>query len=376
MVGDESAAGPDRPTAPVPRPLAPSDAQAVTAPDARPTQVLGTRDPVAPPPAIGGPAAPERHDTTRIDPGLAGAQADPFAATTVLARGDHQPVTPGTAADPGAGPPPALLSRRAAAELGVYVGAGLAVLAVAGVAVRGWADWASGMRAAAVALTSVALLATGLFVRLPWSRRPGDERRRAVSALLAAGMGLVCVASGVALDVRQGTAAALGLAHGLACVLAMLLVAAVARTPLTELAVLGAGAWAAWVLVPSGPWTWVAMVGLGSAWALVGWRVARGRRTAVVAGVGLALVGSVGMATQAALAWPVRGVLGALAVGGLLAFLRGGPAPWLALGAASATALAASVANDQLGPAPALLVGGVATMVVSAIALHGARRAG
>jgi hypothetical protein len=229
------------------------------------------------------------------------------------------------------------------------------------------------MRAAGVALTAVALLATGLFVRLPWARQPGDERRRAVSVLLTTGMATVAVATGLALEVRQGSAGASATAHALGSVLGMLLVVVVARTPLAELGLLASAAWAVWVVVPTGLWTWVGLAGLGVAWALLGARVARGRRTAAVAGTALALVGAVGMA-QGALAWPVRAALAALAVGGLAAFLRGGAGRWLALGAASATALAASVAGGQLGPAPALLVGGLATMGVSAIALRSARR--
>ena len=59
---------------------------------------------------------------------------------------------------------------------------------------------------------------------------------------------------------------------------------------------------------------------------------------------------------------------------GLGLFLRGRANYWLALGAGAATALAASVAGDVVGPSLALLVGGLATMVVSWIALRSARR--
>ena len=55
-------------------------------------------------------------------------------------------------------------------------------------------------------------------------------------------------------------------------------------------------------------------------------------------------------------------------------FLRGWANPWLALGAGAATALAASVAGAVIGPALALVFGGLATMIVSAIALRGTRR--
>ncbi|HEX6888227.1 MAG TPA: hypothetical protein VF143_08985, partial [Candidatus Nanopelagicales bacterium] len=281
-------------------------------------------------------------------------------------------VRPGDGTSAGLGAP--LLSRRAAAELGIYVGAGLVVLAAGGVALRAWADWDLALRAAAVALTSVALLATGLFVRLPWRRRPGPERRRAVSALLTAGMGLVLTASALGLDIRQGGGGPAVL-HAAAAVLAMLLVAVVARTPLSETGVLLAATWAAWLLVPGAPWTWIVLAMLGLAWAAAGARLARGRRTAVVVGTGLALAGAVGMA-QGAMLWWVRAALAGVTLVGLLAFLRGRANGWLALGAAAATALAASVAGGQLGPAPALLVGGLATMAVSAIALRSARRAG
>jgi hypothetical protein len=369
MAAGEAVPGPEALTAPMPRAHADPVQGPMPAPGTNPTEVLGIRPPGLP--AGSGAAAPQAtHDTTRLDPALAGAQADPGAATTVLARGE---AVAGGTDGPGAQAPAALLSRRAAAELGVYAGAGLVVVAVLGVAVRGWADWTTGMRAAGVALTAVALLATGLFVRLPWARQPGDERRRAVSVLLTTGMATVAVATGLALEVRQGSAGVPATAHALGSVLGMLLVVVVARTPLAELGLLAAGAWAVWVVVPAGLWTWVGLAGLGVAWALLGARLARGRRTAAVAGTALALVGAVGMA-QGALAWPVRGALAALAVGGLAAFLRGGAGHWLALGAASATALAASVAGGQLGPAPALLVGGLATMGVSAIALRSARR--
>ena len=87
----------------------------------------------------------------------------------------------------------------------------------------------------------------------------------------------------------------------------------------------------------------------------------------------LALASAVGLA-QGSWSWPVRGALAAVAVAGLGLFLRGRANHWLALGAGAATALAASVAGGVLGPALALLVGGLATMGVSAIALRGTRR--
>jgi hypothetical protein len=90
-------------------------------------------------------------------------------------------------------------------------------------------------------------------------------------------------------------------------------------------------------------------------------------------GAALALVASVGMAAGP-WAWPTRAALAAVAILGLGAFLRGRANYWLALGAGAATALAASVAGHVVGPALALLLGGLATMVVSWVALHGTRR--
>ncbi len=132
-------------------------------------------------------------------------------------------------------------------------------------------------------------------------------------------------------------------------------------------------AWAAWVVVPPGPGTWAFLAGLGVVWAGLGMRWARGRRTAMGLGAALALVASVGMAAGP-WAWPTRAALAAAAILGLGAFLRGRANYWLALGAGAATALAASVAGDVVGPALALLLGGLATMVVSWIALRSARR--
>jgi hypothetical protein len=156
-------------------------------------------------------------------------------------------------------------------------------------------------------------------------------------------------------------------------VLAMLVVNLISRTPVSEAGLLGALAWAAWVVVPPGPGTWAFLVGLGVVWAGLSVRWARGRRTSMVLGATLALVASVGMAAGP-WAWPTRAGLAAAAVLGLGAFLRGRANYWLALGAGAATALAASVAGDVVGPALALLVGGLATMVVSWIALRGASR--
>jgi len=267
-----------------------------------------------------------------------------------------------------------LVSRRVAAEIGMYAGAALVLVSVGGVVVRGWSAWEPGVRWAFAGLTTVALVAAGLFVRLPWSRSLGGERRRAVSALLTTGVAVAATGVGVALGSGQGAQSADpgSTALALAVVLAMLVVNVVARTPVSESGLLGALVWAAWVVVPPGPGTWAFLVALGAVWAGLGGRWARGRRTAMVLGGAVALVASVGMAAGP-WAWPTRAGQAAVAVVGLGAFLRGRANHWLALGAGASTALAASVAGDVVGPALALLVGGLATMVVSWIALRSAR---
>ncbi len=266
-----------------------------------------------------------------------------------------------------------VLSRRAAAEVGVYAGAALVLLALGMVATRGWASWGEPMRWASAGLTAVALITAGLYVRLPWSRQPGDARRRAVSAMLTAGAGIALVGSSLSLGVRQGQSTTTAIAASLLGAAGMALVVAAARSPLSETALLASLAWAVWVLVPPGPGTWAGLVGLGVAWVALGARVARGSRTAAVAGALVALTAAVGLA-DGPWTWWVRAALAGVAAFGLGAFLRGWANPWLALGAGAATALAASVAGAVIGPALALVVGGLATMIVSAIALRGTRR--
>src|SRR4029077_2586181 len=75
---------------------------------------------------------PPRHDTNVLDPDLAGAAADPFRDTTMLAwpttAQERPPVAP-------------LLSRQRAAEVGMYCGAALVMVAVVGIAARQWEQW-------------------------------------------------------------------------------------------------------------------------------------------------------------------------------------------------------------------------------------------
>ena len=325
---------------------------------------------------------PAHSDTEALDPQVAASVVDPGASTQVLPREPMiAPGQPAGATSAGDSPAPAptpsapLVSRRVAAEIGMYTGAALVLVSIGGVVVRGWAVWEPGVRWTFAGLTTVALIAAGLFVRLPWGRALSDERRRAVSALLTTGVAVAATGVGIALGSAQGAVSAGpgSAARALWVVLAMLVVNLIARSPLSESGLLGAMAWAAWVVVPPGPGTWAFLAGLGVVWAGLGMRWARGHRTAMGLGAALALVASVGMAAGP-WAWPTRAALAAAAILGLGAFLRGRANYWLALGAGAATALAASVAGDVVGPALALLLGGLATMVVSWIALRRARR--
>ena len=323
--------------------------------------------------------------TQVLRPLEAAALADPGARTEVLARPavgagpgtTGGPSGAGAEGEPGGTQPTGravpLVERQVAAELGVYVGAGLVLLAFLGAALRGWAGWDPTMRGSAVGLTALALVASGLFVRLPWGRRTTAQRRRAVSVLITAGLALAAVGSAAGLHLGQASGGVEGVLQAVAVVLAMAGGCAVARTPLSETGLLGALAWAVWALVPVGPGTWWCLVGLGVAWAGLGLRLARAPRTAVTTGTALALVASVGLA-QGQWAWPVRGALLALAVVGLGRFLRGGANGWLALGVGAAMALSGAVAGGALSPALTLMVAGVTTMAVSGLALRGARR--
>lgn len=332
------------------------------------------------------PPVPGTPHTEVLDVARAGVLADPGAATQVIGRtpvvGPGPARSSGPDPQPGAVAPPPLVSRRVAAEIGMYCGAALALVAILGVVVRGWSAWDWTLHVVFVALSTSTLVAAGLFLRLPRRRVLGAERRRAVSGLLTTGVAVA--SSGIAVALRAGqdpgaaAAAAAGSGPGSLAVaavgaaVAMLAVTALARTPLSETGLLVALAWAAWVVAPPGPGTWAFLAGLALTWAVLGHRWARGRRTAVLLGVSLALACSVGMATGP-WAWPTRAALAVVAAVGLGAFLRGRANAWLALGAGAATALSASVAGDVVGPALALLLGGVATMVVSGIALRGAR---
>lgn len=267
---------------------------------------------------------------------------------------------------------PALLSRSAAAEVGIYVGAGLVVVAIGVVAAQGWGGWSSPLRLAATALTAVALAALGLFILLTGPRPLDGVRRRAASLALPAGVALALACPVVALGLGAGSPVEVRVVHAAVSVATMIGIARAARSPVSETALLAACAWSVWLLAPGGPWRWGALIALGVAWALLAGRVAAGRRTAIVAGTSLALLAGVGLSTGP-WAWPARAALAGAAGAGLVAFLRGRANGWLALSAAAATALAASVAGSTLGPALAMLVSGLSTTVVSWVALRAAR---
>lgn len=252
----------------------------------------------------------------------------------------------------------------------MYVGAGLVVVAVGRAVADGWQAWEPVLRWIFFGLVSVALFAVGLFVRLPWRSVPSGQRRRAVSTLLTAAT--TGATAGVVLAwpaARDTTAGWPSVVVGLGVLSALLMVNLIARSPLSESALLCCLGWVAWITVPPGPWRWAALLGLGALWAAFGMRWARGRWAAGALGAGLALASAVPLAEGGA-QWPVRTGLGALAGFGLVAFMRGRANYWLALGAGASTALAASVARDFVGPGPGLLIGGLATMAVSWIALR------
>lgn len=340
-----------------------SSAAEVQGATGQPTEVLGWTV------ALGDRA--DQVNTQVLSAPAAAAASDPFASTQVVPQR--------------AGSNRGLVSRRVAAEIGMYLGACLALLAVTTVGARGWPQWTAAARGASVGMLAVSMVAAGLFIRLPWNRVVSAQRRRGVSTLLTGGAAVAVVAARAALGPAVAdtagagatsspagvSAGAVALAAG--AVIAAILISWIARTPLSESALLASLALAIWVLVPGGPAVWAALVGLGVVWALLGFWQARGQRTAAVAGVSLALLASVGLASGP-WAWPARAILAAAAIGGLLAFLRGRANGWLALGAGAAAALAGAVAGHMLGPALALLLGGVATMVVSWIALRGASR--
>lgn len=312
--------------------------------------------------------------------GSAPAAGEPHPAGPVIPPlPDWDVPAPGRPASPGPGDeqattalqrppatPPALFTRVVAAEVGAYVGAGLAATAVAAGAYAGWDGWSRTVQLAVVAVTALGLCAAALWLREPGHAGLSAARRRATSVLLVAGVS-IAVGAGIwasaDLDIAWLCPAVAGLG-----ILLIVGVDRVASTPLSQTAIL---AWCA-VLVavaPLGPWAAPVMATLGLTWTLAGWRYLSGRRTAVTCGV-LLVLGSCVLAAGGQWPWPARGVLMGLGVWSFAAFLRGGRNVWLALGIASWAALAATAAGLVGGPLLALLVGGVVTLVVSLIALR------
>ena len=217
---------------------------------------------------------------------------DPGAPT----RADDRPGQPAGTTSAGASPAPAptpsapLVSRRVAAEIGMYTGAALVLVSIGGVVARGWAAWEPGVRWAFAGLTTVALIAAGLFVRLPWSRTVSDERRRAVSALLTTGRrgGHDRASAWRSGPHRAPCPSGPGnAARALGVVVAMLVVNLIARTPVSESGLLGCagvgglGRRAPGARAPGPSWWGWASSGPGSAS-----RWARGRRDRDGAGRG------------------------------------------------------------------------------------------
>lgn len=323
-------------------------------------------------------SSPDAPEDTTVDP-APGRDADPGAATQVLGVPAH-PVSIGPL-----GAPVAAVSRRVAAEIGMYCGALLVLLALGSAVVRGWSEWESGSRWATAVLAALALLAPGLWARVSAPRPVSAQRRRAVSAMVTCGTVVGVAALGVATDPTPGTGEAGTVVLAVGGVVAGVASVAAARSPLSETWLLVGLAWACWLLLPRGPVAWGVLTALGAGWALAAcgpWVLRgrtllpagghlRGRRTALVVGPGLALLGGVALATGP-WAWPARLALLVVAGAAFTMFRRGGANHWLALAAGSGTALVAAVAGDVLGPALALLMGGVATMGLSWLGLRSA----
>lgn len=257
-----------------------------------------------------------------------------------------------------------------AAELGVYSGAGLmAVTAVLG-AITGWTEWSDRTRVAVVAASGLGLIAAAAWLREAGGPALAQVRRRATSGLLSAAIVVLLgpIYGGVLASSSKSAWALPLIASG------GLLVTwgadRLAHTPVSQTAIL---AWAALIVLGVPPdwrvWCLPALVGLGVAWAVLGWRYFPARRSAVVAGVLLAL-GACVVAANGVWSWPARALLLAAGVGSLWRFLRGGRNAWLALGVAGWAALAATAAGVVVGPLLALAIGGAVTVAVSLVALR------
>lgn len=259
-----------------------------------------------------------------------------------------------------------MFTRVVAAEVGAYLGAGLAATAVVAGAYAGWEGWSRTVQLAVVAVAALGLVAAALWLREPGHAGLTAARRRATSVLLVAGVSLA-VGAGIwasaDVDIAWLRPAVAGLG-----VLLIVGVDRVASTPVSQTAIL---AWCGLLVAvsPLGPWAAPVMAALGLTWTVAGWRYLSGRRTAVACGV-LLVLGSCVLAAGGQWPWPARAVLMGSGVWSFAAFLRGGRNAWLGLGVASWAALAATAAGLVGGPLLALLVGGVVTLVVSLVALR------
>lgn len=257
-----------------------------------------------------------------------------------------------------------------AAEMGVYVGAGLMALTAVLVAISGWPDWSGRTRVAVVASSGIGLVAAAVWLREAGCSALAEARRRATSVLLSTAIVLLLgpIWGGVMASSNKPPWGLPLIAFG------GLLVTwgadRLAHSPISQTAIL---LWAALMVLgmPQGwrVWCLPALVGLGLAWSVLGWRYLPARRCAVVSGVLLAL-GACVVAANGVWSWPARGLLLATGLGSLWRFLRGGRNAWLALGVAGWAALAATAAGAILGPLLALAIGGAVIVAVSLIALR------
>jgi hypothetical protein len=261
-----------------------------------------------------------------------------------------------------------------AAEIGVHLGVALVVMAAAMGAISGWPSWSDRTRVAVMVAAGLGPLASAAWLRDAGGPELAEQRRRATSTLLTAG--ILVLAGGAWGAVRAGTERfGWGLpAIALGGLLATWGADRVANSPVSQAALL---AWAAALVVglteSAGTWCLPALVVLGTAWSVLGWRYLSARRTAAAAGVVLAL-GAAVIAANGYWAWPARLLLLATGVGSAWRFLAGGRNAWLGLGVAAWAALAASAAGAILGPLLALAIGGAVTVAVSLVALRNSVR--
>lgn len=272
--------------------------------------------------------------------------------------------------DPHQGDQPgrARLARSVAAEVGMYAGVGLVAAAGTLAGYAAWPGWSSAVRVTVLLTAGVGALAGAAWLRAIGPVPAADPRERAISALFAAGL-LVLVGAGCVLAGGAAGATAAVLGVGL---LGMMALTRAYPTAATETGVLVMALWLALAgSATLGVWLYPVIAMLGGLWAVLGWRWARGQRTAAVTGTVVGLSACVA-AANGTWDWPARVAILALGVVALLRFRRGGRNFWLALGIVAMASLAATLAGAALSPLLALAAGGVAVFLVSWAALRSA----